>query len=53
MIKANELRIGNWVLLENDGKWTPIQVTGVCLASDEKKIDINKLQDEKDDNFRK
>lgn len=39
MIKANELRIGNWVLLENDGKWTPIQVTGVCLASDEKKID--------------
>lgn len=40
MINANELRIGNWVLIEDQFKWKPFQVTGIEMASEEKKIDL-------------
>ena len=38
MIAANELRIGNWVLIDEDGKWNEYQVEGINLATRNKNI---------------
>lgn len=39
MTSENEFRINNWVLIEEDGKWTPVQIKGICIASKNKKIE--------------
>lgn len=39
MTSENEFRINNWVLIDEDGKWTPVQIKGICIASKTKKIE--------------
>lgn len=39
MITPHELRIRNYVLIEEDGIWKEYQVDGVCLATEEKRVE--------------